>query len=183
MVHCGCGNEKLIPTSKWRHGGLVSCGCVRDRLKKGFGASRQLPLGQAARNVWFSQNRRWAERRGLAFELSFEQFIDLCERPCHYCGVEDSIDYGSGRYNGSFVCNGVDRVDNDLGYRPDNCVPCCFICNRAKNTMTAFEFREWVERVFHHLNPTANQEFPDRAQRFAVCNRQAERRGDPKTDK
>ena len=54
------------------------------------------------------------------------------------------------RGNGDYTYNGIDRVDNTRGYTLDNVVPCCFKCNRAKDTMTKEEFLEWVGRVATH---------------------------------
>lgn len=56
--------------------------------------------------------------RGLTFELSFEQFAELVNSKCHYCGKEPR--------------NGVDRVDNTRGYVTDNVVPACLPCNVRK---------------------------------------------------
>jgi hypothetical protein len=60
-----------------------------------------------------------ALKRGLVFELSFEDFLKFWQQPCHYCG--DSIE-----------TIGLDRVDNTKGYSPDNVVSCCTRCNRMK---------------------------------------------------
>ena len=43
--------------------------------------------------------------------------------------------------------NGVDRVDNSLGYIKENCVACCKICNNAKSTLSISEWQEWIIRV------------------------------------
>ena len=32
----------------------------------------------------------------------------------------------------------------------DNVVPCCKICNRAKNNMDQMEFIEWARKVTNH---------------------------------
>jgi 5-methylcytosine-specific restriction endonuclease McrA len=34
---------------------------------------------------------------------------------------------------------GIDRVDNSIGYTPDNCVPCCTQCNRIKLDHLTYE--------------------------------------------
>jgi hypothetical protein len=49
--------------------------------------------------------------------------------------------------NSDYRYNGVDRVNNGIGYEPDNSVSCCKICNRAKDVMTQEGFLTWVGRV------------------------------------
>lgn len=47
--------------------------------------------------------------------------------------------------NGPYVYNGLDRVNNLLGYELTNVVPCCNICNRAKKDMTYEQFKLWIK--------------------------------------
>ena len=47
-------------------------------------------------------------------------------------------------------CNGVDRINSNIGYTEENTVPCCKYCNTAKNTMTQNEFKMWIKRVYKH---------------------------------
>lgn len=61
-----------------------------------------------------------AEKRGLCFEITLKEFIDITSRECHYCGEKD------------YPCNGIDRVNNAFGYKKKNCVSCCKVCNRMK---------------------------------------------------
>ena len=52
-----------------------------------------------------------------------------------------ALDYGDFKYNG------VDRVDNTIGYNNDNVVPCCKICNNSKATMTIEEWILWLQKI------------------------------------
>lgn len=61
-------------------------------------------------------------RREIPFELTFEQFDTLIRSPCYYCTHHIDIE-----------ANGIDRVNNSLGYTIANCVPCCWECNRIKS--------------------------------------------------
>ena len=49
--------------------------------------------------------------------------------------------------NGSYTYNGIDRLDNSLGYTLDNVVASCWDCNRAKQDLTVGDFLIWVLRV------------------------------------
>ncbi len=60
-----------------------------------------------------------AIKRNYIFELTFEEFTNLTSSNCYYCNSSPE--------------NGVDRLDNNLGYIIENCVPCCTMCNIMKN--------------------------------------------------
>lgn len=68
-----------------------------------------------------------AKRRSLDFKLDYGQFKNFFGQPCHYCGLVNTK-------------NGLDRVDNDLGYILENVVSCCIQCNRMKMDYTVDEF-------------------------------------------
>ena len=82
-----------------------------------------------------------AEKRGLSFNLSYDQVESLVTQECYYCGIKHS----SERYG--FFYNGIDRVKNDIGYEIDNVVPCCKMCNFAKRDFSKEEFLDWAIRV------------------------------------
>lgn len=46
-----------------------------------------------------------------------------------------------------FVYNGIDRMDNSLGYISGNVVTCCQICNRAKGAMLLEDFMLWIKQL------------------------------------
>lgn len=58
--------------------------------------------------------------------------------------MQDGRTSASAVAHSEYVHNGVDRVDNALGYTPDNCVPCCSRCNYAKRAMPRGEFENWL---------------------------------------
>lgn len=64
-----------------------------------------------------------AEKRGISFNLTLEQFKEIIVRPCFYCG-----------HNVEEEAIGIDRFNNSLPYDLSNCKPCCEPCNRIKYT-------------------------------------------------
>lgn len=86
-------------------------------------ALRCAPFGRNAYRMY----KACAKERSLDFELSFSEFLPLITKPCHYCG-------GASEYLAPQrqEPNGIDRVDNSIGYKLENCVSCCKICNRMK---------------------------------------------------
>lgn len=108
---------------------------------------------QAERQI-FRRVASDAKNRNLSFDISLEWFIIAIHIPCHYCGSADAnsalvtLHDESGKpYRIPYRYNGIDRMDNSIGYVEDNCLPCCFICNRAKRDMGYFEFEEYLINV------------------------------------
>ncbi len=142
LARCDCGTSKKIWKWSMRSGATTSCGCYRhERIAK--------PHGVAAFNALFGKYKRDAARRGLVFRLTEDEFRHLTSSPCTYCGVESSnnvaIQYNF--FNGTYRYNGVDRVNNLVGYVRSNCVPCCKQCNFAKGNMKRKDFEAWISRI------------------------------------
>lgn len=151
LCQCDCGNLKVIRGDCLSHAAIrnktKSCGCLkRERNVAAF----SMPNGDAARRKAVLAIKVSAIRRGYEWKLSNEIAIDLLRQNCFYCGAEPQSVRQSGIYTGKFICNGIDRVDNSKGYLPDNVVPCCKHCNRAKRTRSVEEFLGWVEQVYKH---------------------------------
>lgn len=46
-----------------------------------------------------------------------------------------------------YVYNGIDRVNNDIGYLIENCVSCCKVCNFMKRSMSKNDFINHVNKI------------------------------------
>lgn len=95
-----------------------------------------------------------AKRGGREFDVSIDTFAKLIHLPCYYCGSQDMnaaivkmTDENFKPYTMILRYNGIDRIDNSIGYVDDNCVPCCFICNRAKRELSFEDFTDWIVRL------------------------------------
>ena len=161
ICQCECGGESIVLGINLRSGNTKACGC-------GGGGNKRKP-GQASWGVLYRSYRNNARHRGLCFELNPEQFKEICSKICTYCGTppQPYNAYlkrdGARNANGirgstreevitrSWICySGIDRVNNDIGYTSQNCVPCCTTCNRGKSDMTPAEFQEWIDRLVKH---------------------------------
>jgi hypothetical protein len=74
-----------------------------------------------------------AKKRGYDCLLTKEQVKNLIFQNCYYCNKEPLMfrrKYPNIKYNS------IDRVDNDVGYLIENCVPCCRKCNMLKGALT-----------------------------------------------
>ena len=87
----------------------------------------------------FSLYKKSAQRRSLDFDLTIEDFINIIQKPCVYCGEQPSED--SGR-------NGIDRIDNILGYIKGNLTPCCIKCNQMKGKRTVIDFLQHIKKIY-----------------------------------
>lgn len=102
----------------------------------------------AALNQLYADYRTDARRRGRKYEfaLTKDEFRALTSANCHYCALPPQRKVVS-RAGEVYIFNGIDRVDNSKGYIRENCVPCCKMCNRAKDTYSVAEFIAWARRV------------------------------------
>ena len=147
LCRCDCGNEKIVSGVALRRGSSESCGCLQKELV----SKRRLLSNNAAAKNSFIQSRRYAaKRRGLSFNLPDEFVLSLCSKDCHYCGVEPSFTHRANGSKSRIIYNGIDRVDNNIGYEINNVVPCCFACNIAKLDRSKNEFLKWVKRVYEY---------------------------------
>jgi hypothetical protein len=148
LVKCSCGKEKEVYSYSLLSGFTISCGCyTKERTSQRF----KIEYGLSAKRSIYDRYKQQAKRRnGLAFELNFEQFIELTQQNCYYCGSEPSNLFKDNG-NGSFKYNGIDRVDNNKGYILSNCVSCCDMCNKSKRNNSYEKFFEWGIRLGKHL--------------------------------
>lgn len=138
---CTCGNLKKATTTKLIRGLCTNCGCSLVIYK-----DRSIP----AKKVVYENYRDRAKLKGLSFNLSFEDFCKLISADCFYCGAPPkNIKKVNMQYRtpGKCVYNGIDRLNNGLGYQRDNCISCCPTCNTAKGSGTIKEFIGYIEKL------------------------------------
>ncbi len=135
---CECGNEHDAITALLLDGRTRSCGCLA-----------KFEIGIAAMNTVYYQYRKQAHRRNLVFNLNINEFSQITQQNCHYCGIKPTQgkNLQNKFINGTYVYNGIDRKNNNLGYELKNCVPCCRTCNFAKRTMTYEDFINYIKRL------------------------------------
>jgi len=145
FCECSCGNQVVVIGTKLRSGNTRSCGCLH---KERMSESHKLPSGEAAFNRILNCIKRNAKSRGYKWQLTKEQVQTSIQQPCYYCGAEPNQGSNlSSICNGVYLYNGIDRVDNSKGYTFNNIVPCCGICNKAKNSQTVEQFKAWIHAV------------------------------------
>ena len=145
LCKCDCGEEKVIAGKSLRGGYTKSCGCLRREIT---GNKNKLIPGLASMKNKMALYKRSAKNRGLKWNLNEEQFKKITQKDCYYCGAKPNNISGKKKYNGEYIYNGIDRVDNNKGYTIDNIVPCCRRCNTAKSNFTLQEFQDWIKRIY-----------------------------------
>lgn len=141
ICRCSCGQETLVRTSHLKRGKTQSCGCL---------VGIKLEKGESGLNALLASYRRCILHRKLEFKLTKEEFRRLTQQNCYYCAASPSQTIGIGWSRYSY--NGIDRVDNSIGYSVNNCVACCKWCNIAKSNRSKEDFLSWIGRIYNNMN-------------------------------
>jgi hypothetical protein len=137
LCKCDCDGKEIWIRAD-RVESHLSCGCYRSRKPK--------PT-ERAMNSYFKAYKNNSIAKNLDFSLTIEQFEEITQGRCHYCGTEPHDIYYSNSKRDTYTHNGVDRINPSKGYSVDNCVPCCKICNYGKNNMSYVDFLSWIDRL------------------------------------
>lgn len=157
---CDCGSSVVAVKNNLVRGKTTSCGCVHSDLVSVRMRARS-PKDAAAFGHYRSYRTR-AEKSGVPFDISEDEFREIASSECWYCGrpPKEKVGklFGEEHYTGYFY-NGLDRFDNGLGYEKDNVVPCCIMCNIAKNKFSYEEFIGMCARVANrHCTPETGEQ-------------------------
>jgi hypothetical protein len=145
VCSCECGVIKDVSSNALLNNLTNSCGCLhREVVSRLFSK----PAGESAFNSILRDYRRHAKERNLCFNLTKDQFKHITQQSCIYCGIDPSRERQV--RTSKFTYNGVDRLDNTIGYTLENSVPSCYICNAAKSNLSEKEFNEWINRLVLH---------------------------------
>ena len=144
---CECGKMANVKGIHLKNGHTKSCGCYDSEATT---KRNLLPPGESSFNYLYSYYTRNATKRNLKFSLTKEEFRLFTQMNCFYCRKPPAMRAkrdSTGKTNGHYIHNGIDRLDSNIGYMLDNCVPCCKICNRAKCSMALQEYLDWIEGI------------------------------------
>ena len=145
---CECGEYCLVKSDKLSSGKTKSCGCLarqasKKNIKQAIKARKKYdPHITSARKIW--QNYCKADKVTTTNPLiSFEDFLSISQKMCHYCGSNPNNTYNIFSYsyykgssfsvkNGTFIYNKLYRIDSNESYIKNNVVPCCKQCYSTK---------------------------------------------------
>ena len=89
-------------------------------------------------SVCYNKYRTRADDKSLPFELTHEDYNTITNSQCYLCGRKSYEKHK----------NGIDRIDNDLGYTMSNIQPCCYSCNFIKKDMVLDELFTKMTEIF-----------------------------------
>jgi len=148
LCKCDCGKKIIASGHNLRSGNTKSCGCLN---KERSSESNRINLGLGSMRARICNYKIDAKKRGHNFELTEEQFFKTTQKDCYYCGTKPNNISKYHNCNGSYIYNGLDRIDNNKGYLIDNVIPCCKFCNTAKSNLTLQEFKDWIKKVSERI--------------------------------
>src|SRR3990167_1155929 len=138
---CDCGTVCIVRGGSLKHNLKKSCGCLQPLNK--------LPSGEAAFNAIYRNIKRGAKARDYLFSLTKEEVKVLTSANCYYCGNQPRKEFQRENCNsGTYKWNGIDRINNTIGYLKDNCVTCCYTCNRMKWARDYNEFLSTIKAIY-----------------------------------
>ena len=135
-----------------------SCGCVT------YKKNRKANCAVIQKMAYY---RRDASLKKLVFNLTEDQFLSVAQNNCYYCNESPRLwsqyldidgnvrsrfknkmdeDYLKST---AIKINGLDRIDNSIGYVKGNIVACCRTCNFMKGTKTVKEFLKKIQEIYN----------------------------------
>lgn len=133
-----CGYEYTTTWSSFRSSSRKNTtGCIKCMGKRMIDSrTTETGLTQKERQA-LAQYKSRAKQKERQFDLTDEEFKTLFNSKCTYCGKQYAF--------------GIDRIDSSKGYILKNCVPCCAICNRMKNSYTIEEFKTHITKLYNNF--------------------------------
>jgi len=137
IFKCDCGKEKELKSNKvfQNNATTKSCGCL---------SNKNININPAI-SLKIRSYKSGAKKRNLIYDLTFDCFLKLTSGNCFYCGIKPNKISKAGFHE--YIYNGIDRVNNSIGYTIENTVSCCSLCNKAKRDLDYDIFKTWIERV------------------------------------
>lgn len=117
ICKCDCGNEICLNAHNLRTGNTRSCGCLAKDTYKYHGKSKQNGKEARIHLIWRWIKRRCYNPKDSAYKLYGGRGIKVCA---------EWVDDFNAFYEWA-MCNGytdnltLDRIDNNIGYYPNNC--------------------------------------------------------------
>ena len=143
---CTCCGYKFIHSFTHIKSGKPAI-CNKCRPKK-VGKRRTLPNLKAIKNRVLQYYKKGARQRQYVWEVEDEFVLKLMEEPCYYCG--DLCSNNTVSHSQVWPHNGIDRLNNSLGYINENIVPCCRHCNTIKMAMNYDAFIEKIKKIYNN---------------------------------
>ena len=142
FVKCDCGDFRWVRSDILKKNRWGCKACAKKLGRKKFGEEHSI------NSAWKSL-RNNAKTRSISVDISKEEFVSIAKMDCFYCGEPptEKIYHDQPSWSTPARLNGIDRVDNSIGYTVDNIVASCYICNRGKMNLSLQEFKAWIIKL------------------------------------
>ena len=152
---CDCGNELITSKNSVLKGLTQSCGCHHKEKSssnmKEVNSRNSVSIEKQALGRIFNSYKHGAKRRNLSFNLSKEIFKEIIGKNCYYCSKPPLQKAKDKKKRGYILYNGIDRIENNKGYKIDNCVTCCGLCNQMKMGLKFKDFIKHIRNINNNL--------------------------------
>jgi hypothetical protein len=157
ICKCSCALQtvRVISRRSLLAGRSKSCGCLRIEMNREQAKSIRRPGIESPLRKMIRTYKWNAEKRGLPFELTEEFFLSVITKACFYCGREPAQIRKTIRGTDKehlLICNGIDRVNNKIGYLESNVVACCGTCNGMKMDKTKSQFLNHINKIYERFH-------------------------------
>lgn len=143
-----CNSKVIIPARYVQEGKIKSCGCIK--VKNNAFENKKQDITNPAFNKLYQSYIKKAEDRSLFFDLTKDIFYNLTQQNCYYCNKAPYQTIKT--YKREFLFNGVDRIDNKVGYEINNVVSCCGKCNMMKWNLKQDDFINHIVSIYNNIS-------------------------------
>lgn len=110
---CECEEETIVQLSKLRHGGVLSCGCLRLKMLKEKCTTHKMG-GTPEHTSWAGMLSRCRNPNNKCFKYYGGRGIKVCERWNKFENFYKDMGARPSELT-------LDRINNNKGYSPNNC--------------------------------------------------------------
>lgn len=92
-----------------------------------------------------------AKIKNQSFKLTKAEFESFIQAKCYCCGIAPANVLTFKRNNSTkLYYNGIDRIDNSMGYEMGNCRSACGRCNQMKSDLDQKAFLKHVKKIVRY---------------------------------
>lgn len=143
LTKCDCGKERIVKR-RYLLTNSEPCCC-----KCAFGKRPQSLKRQDKYIRIYKMLIASAKKRSKTCLIDFDDFKKIIIKDCYYCNEPPKLLKWEKKFE--IFVNGIDRLNNNIGYELHNCVPCCAICNTMKMCLNVDDFYSHIKKISNRI--------------------------------